>query len=387
MLIRHPGLLTTLIATILVSMAADARAASSGPELGAVVDITWGSSRSDIDRTVESMRAAGVRWVRASLNWRELEPRAAGGLDQTRLAERDYAIQRARAAGLEVLMPIADGVPYWASGDPSKFRDAAGEHYNPMWRPARAKDYGAFVGAMVRRYRPMGVHTYEIWNEPNVSRFWPSGPDARQYAQLLAAAYPAVKAADPQAVVLTGGLSKSDYAFVSDLYAAGARRYFDAVAIHPYTGNVDPLSCWKQAGTTKLAFDAFCGIEEVRNTMVANGDSAKSIWLTEFGWSTTRGPYGVTEATQATFLVAALNQLKQYPYVRAAFWYNGRDTASNPDVYDDNLGVLRSDFTPKPAYAALANWASLRLAGVSKTVARARSKPKSKQWLGLAAAN
>ena len=386
MLIRRSGLLSTLLATILVSMAADARATATGPELGAVVDITWGRSRSDIDRTVASMRAAGVQWVRASLNWRELEPRARA-LDKTRLAERDYAIRRARAAGLKVLMPIADGVPYWASADPKKFRDAAGEHWDPMWRPARAKDYARFAAAMARRYRRMGVHTYEIWNEPNVKRFWPSGPDARQYAKLLAAAYPAIKAVDRQAVVLTGGLSKNDYPFLRELYAAGARRHFDAIAIHPYTGNVDPVSCWNEAGTSKRAVDAFCGIEEVRNTMVANGDAAKSIWLTEFGWSTTTGPFGVSEASQATFLLAALDRLERYPYVRAAFVYNGRDIAANPGVYDDNLGLQHVDFTPKPAYAALADWASRRRAGVSKILARARSQANSTRRLGLATVN
>jgi hypothetical protein len=371
---------------MLLAMAGNAQAATAGPELGAVVDITWGRSRPEIDRTIKVMRAAGVQWVRASLNWGELEP-TKGVLDEARLADRDYAIRQARAAGLAVLMPIADGVPYWASADPAKYRDGAGEHWNTMWRPARAADYGAFVAQMVRRYRTLGVHTYEIWNEPNTTRFWPSGPNAREYAQLLAAAYPAVKAADPQAVVLTGGLSKNDYVYLRALYAAGAKPYFDAVAVHPYTGVADPTSCWKQAGTTKPAIDAFCGIEEVRAAMVASGDAAKSIWLTEFGWSTSTGDYGVSKATQAAFLVAALDHLKLYPYVRAAFWYNGRDTGDDPAGYDDNLGLLNVDFTQKPAYAALASWASRRLAGVSKSVALLRSRAKNVRRAVPVAAN
>jgi len=116
----------------------------------------------------------------------------------------------------------------------------------------------------------------------------------------------------------------------------------------------------ERGGTTKLAKDAFCGIGEVYNTMVANGDSAKRIWLTEFGWSTTTGAYGVTEATQADYLTKALDTLRtSYPYVQTAFWYNFRNTywlADAPADYEANLGLLRVDFTPKPAYAALSTW-------------------------------
>ncbi len=116
----------------------------------------------------------------------------------------------------------------------------------------------------------------------------------------------------------------------------------------------------ERGGTTKLAKDAFCGIGEVYNTMVANGDSAKRIWLTEFGWSTTTGAYGVTETTQADYLTKALATLRtSYPYVQTAFWYNFRNTYWLADAtadYEANLGLLRVDFTPKPAYAALSTW-------------------------------
>jgi len=68
------------------------------------------------------------------------------------------------------------------------------------------------------------------------------------YTMLLAAAYPAVKVADPTAIVVLGGLSKNDYDYLAQLYAAGARGYFDTVAVHPYTGSVDPTWCWNEGG-------------------------------------------------------------------------------------------------------------------------------------------
>lgn len=41
----------------------------------------------------------------------------------------------------------------------------------------------------------MGVHAYEVWNEPNIVNFWAPGPDPARYTQLLKLAYPAITAA------------------------------------------------------------------------------------------------------------------------------------------------------------------------------------------------
>jgi hypothetical protein len=156
--------------------------------------------------------------------------------------------------------------------------------------------------------------------------------------------------------VVLGGLSKNDWSYLQGLYDAGARPYFDVVAVHPYTGAVDPTWCWNEAGTTRYAMNAFCGIEEVEATMAANGDGAKPIWLTEFGWSTAATTYGVSEATQADYLSKALTKLATYPYVSVALWYNFRNTwwsHDDPGDLDADYGLLRTDFSKKPAYATL----------------------------------
>ena len=45
-----------------------------------------------------------------------------------------------------------------------------------------------------------------------------------------------------------GGLSRNDYGFLKAMYAAGAKGYFDAAAVHPYTNKVDPTTCWNDSG-------------------------------------------------------------------------------------------------------------------------------------------
>ncbi len=354
------ALTAVMVALSLPVMSPPPAAALTKTDIGVVPDLTWGISRTDMDRTVSAMSAAGVKWVRMNIGWNAVEPSGKGALNTGWLADIDAAVAKARAAGIEVLMPFSDGVPYWASADPNKYTDASGQHWNKTWKPTNMADYADFVRTMVNRYKAMGVHAYEVWNEPNLGRFWPSGPNAAEYVQMLKAAYPVIKGADPNATVVLGGLSKNDWAYLGQLYAAGARGYFDVASVHPYTGSVDPTMCWNQAGTTKKAKDAFCGIEEVRNTMVANGDSAKSIWLTEFGWSTTTAQYGVSELAQADYLTKALAKLESYPYVTKAFWYNFRNNYWQKDDGGDleaTFGLLRTDFTQKPAYTALKAYA------------------------------
>ena len=330
--------------------------------VGAVTDLTWGVSRPNIDRTVGLLKANGVRWVRLNVSWKGVQPDGPTKYNTGWLAELDYAVRAARTAGLQVLMPVADGVPYWASADPAKTTVAGKRTWNHMWRPASMPAFGTFVGFVARRYVPMGVRTFEIWNEPNHPAFWPSGVRAEDYLPMLKAGYTAVKRVDPTLTVLHGGLSKSDAPYLQALYRAGGRSFFDVANIHPYTGSVSPTVCWKDA-SGKLAKDAFCGIKAVRDVMVANGDSAKKLWLTEFGWSTTTSTYGVTEAQQASYLTQAYQQLKTMPYVSHAFWYGFRNTYwlhDAPHDYEANHGLLRTDFRPKPALRALAAIATAR---------------------------
>lgn len=81
------------------------------------------------------MSTAGIRWVRANISWSGGEPDVKGQLNQGWLAEIDYAVTKATAAGMQVLMPIADGVPYWVSADPARYQDTSGRHWNSTGDP------------------------------------------------------------------------------------------------------------------------------------------------------------------------------------------------------------------------------------------------------------
>ncbi|HET6695732.1 MAG TPA: cellulase family glycosylhydrolase [Gaiellaceae bacterium] len=333
---------------------------SQAAEVGVVGDVTWGQPRADVDREIELLRRAGVRWIRANVNWAGLEPDRKGEINEWLLAEYDYAIDRAQEAGLQVLMPIADGVPYWASADPARYVDGGG---TPRWevnyRPQRMSDYGDFVRFVVGHFAPKGVLTYMIWNEPNHPRFWPSGPDASAYVPMLRAGYNAVKAASPEATVLLGGLSKSDFYYLEAVYRAGGGDYFDAVAVQPYTYGVGPTDLWNGVhdweDPDRISINAFPAIQEVRRSMVAFGDGEKDVWLTEFGYSTTTQDGGVSAATQAEFLAKAYRYVERFPWVQALFWYAARNSPfyEDRDEYEARFGLATTSWGLKQSYWAL----------------------------------
>jgi polysaccharide biosynthesis protein PslG len=365
---RAAGSLLVAMIVGAATLFAGVPAAAAAPEVGVMGTITWGQSRAEIDREVAMLRAAGVRWVRANLGWRYVEPRRRR-IDRRALAQWDYAIDRARDAGLRVLMPIAE-VPYWASADPNKRSGRGGSRWNGWYRPKRMSDFGRFVRFAVGHFAKRGVRAYEIWNEPNYDRFWPSGPNPGAYARMLKAGYRGAKRADRGVTVLLGGLALNDYPFLAGVYRAGGRRYFDGVAVHPYTYGVDPTKQWKGSGAdgyrNRISRNAFPAIVEIRRTMARRGDRRKKVWITEFGYSTTSQRGGVTAEQQARYLTQAYRYAQRFRWVHSMFWYQSRNSPflGDRDTFDAQFGLMSIRWRPKPSYDALRRYTA-ELAGPS----------------------
>jgi hypothetical protein len=244
------------------------------------------------------------------------------------------------------------GVVFVLVGDPSG-----------GFTPPTPSDFASWAGQFAGQMASVGgAAAYEVWNEEDDSLFWSGTPDAAQYAAIARAAYPAIKTADPGAKVLLGPLTGNNYDFLQQLYANGIAGSFDAVSVH--TDNaclVDPPSSYYRDNGNVARF-TFLGFRTVHDVMVAHGDGAKPIWMTELGWTTTtstcaRGMWagqklsGVTEAQQAANLKEAYHCLAGYPYVEAGLWFTLKDTNGNGDELD-HYGLQRIDAGHKPSWEA-----------------------------------
>jgi hypothetical protein len=206
------------------------------------------------------------------------------------------------------------------------------------------------------------VAAWEIWNEEDSAAWWSGGPDPAAYAQLLKATYPVVKAADPNATVVLGGLVGNDYPFLEGVYQAGGKGYFDAVGVHTDTAcNVLSPYDFLRGPDNRMIVDSFLAYREVHATMLANGDD-KPIWMTETSWRTTKAtcpegafkgqkPEGVTPGQQATYLRQAYHCLAQDPYVQVALWFPLQDE------HGLLSGLVRGTGIRKPSFGAMRSYA------------------------------
>jgi hypothetical protein len=297
------------------------------------------------DADQKSMAAAiaqsGSRWARLDVAWATLQPTGPGSYDLGwGVPMVDRAVANATDAGLDVLLTL-----YWA---PEWATVGTGKAAHPD--PAAYARAAQWVAA---RYKGK-VKAIEVWNEQNGARFWnPADPVA--YTRLLQAAYPAIKAGNPDALVVMGGLEYSDTAFLQQMYDAGVKGSYDVNAFHPYPAIADqsPLAPWDGTKWTVANMKTYMDV------MARNGDTTP-VWLTELGWSTHTNwtgvenwNRGVSDAVQADYLTQMYTLVNsQYPQVTALFWYTVRDTALG-NVQQDHYGLVRTDWSRKPAFAAL----------------------------------
>jgi hypothetical protein len=288
------------------------------------------------------IRGAGAGIIRQPFAWADFE-RSPAPFDE-------FVAATARE-GLRVLPMVLGPQP---GGAP------AGQ--GAMEPPRSIAAYAAFATALVKRYGPDGsfwrthpdvprvpIHSWQIWNEPNIPAFWGGKPDPAAYAALLETASGAIRKADPNAEIVAAGLPFSKLGpaaprFLEGVYAAGAKGAFDTVAVHAYAPTPDAVVARARS---------------VRRVMAAHGDNAK-LWITEFGWGTggKPGPLTVSKEQQARYIAQTLRDVrtqKQALGLRGAIVFQWRDPKPFPgrrEIWPYYAGLLEADGTPKPSLKA-----------------------------------
>lgn len=295
----------------------------------------------DAERDIAGAASAGFGAVRLPVEWSEIEPER-GQLDWSAL---DSEVNAAASRGLAIL-GVLTWAPTWAV--PPEYALTG----HPA--PANSTDFAQFASATAERYRDR-ITAWEIWNEPNVAASFGPSADPRRYCAMLTDASRAIRVAAPASLIIAGPTSPavdsvndlSPATFVDALYQCGDAP-FDAVAMHPYSTPdllSEPASAWASANE----------IARVREVMDRHGDSAKQIWFSEFGAPTSASSPGVDEQRQAQILVDGITALRQLDYAGPIFVFDYRDSMTGSDIPDYNYGLVRSDYSPKPALAAVEN--------------------------------
>jgi hypothetical protein len=301
------------------------------------------------------MARGGVSSYRLPVNWGIVQPQATSAFDWGALDPVIETMSRSRVR----VLPFVYGTTGGLSLGPTSL---------PIQSSEQRRAWAGFLRAAIGRYGKSGtfwrenpdlpklpIRTWQIWNEANF--FYFTEPVvAADYFKLLKASHRVIKQEDADAKVMMAGLygsppndprrSMKSWQFLAKLYKLGAKKYFDSVALHPYSPN-----------TTQLRLI----IEKVRSTMNRYGGKRTPIDITEVGWgSDSRTGFGKGSTKgQAKQLTSAYNFMtknRKKMGIRSAYWFAWQDVPRTIDTcnfcYSTGLFYAGSDLRPKPAWRA-----------------------------------
>ncbi|MGZ6005419.1 MAG: hypothetical protein ACXWLH_04680 [Candidatus Saccharimonadales bacterium] len=263
------------------------------------------------------MAFLGFGWVRTTVgvsDYSNLNP-----------SNFDYELSQAKRTNIKVMVVITYA-----------YNDCSGGKCAPNDPGAWAHYAGQLVAHWKAAY-PGVVDAVEVWNEANNPFFWnPVDPVA--YTDLLKRTYLEIKAADPKVIVVASGTApgsgnksadstsnpNNPATFYKQIYAAGAKGYFDVAANHPYDTS---------SSTANQTSSGLRNTFWIRKVMVSNGEQAKQIWSTEAGLvSCLNGPNPadapMTEAERGQRLKDDLND----------FWHGIHDPNDGHTIGQSAIG-------------------------------------------------
>jgi hypothetical protein len=317
---------------------------------------------------VDALRDSGAGWTRWRIDWDDVEPLEPqpGRPPSYRWQWNDGRLRNVAAgAGVRLLINVADA-PTWAASEP------CAQIY-----PDRLDEYARFLTDLVNHYKgpPYFVRHWELFNEPDydgsrgcTKGYAAWGNEPIRYVQMLQVAYPAIKAADPEATVILGGLAYDAFVetdgvflryFIDGVIENGGVQYLDALNIHYFTWSrwewerwtpENPPTCGIVDDGVGTPYDAY-GVDVIAklnhfgNRMFICHGVQKPIWLTELGrpdypwnpdWLIGQARYAIQGHVRA--LSVGVEQVT---------WY----ALSTPSE-QFGFQLLTDDWTPKPSFYA-----------------------------------
>lgn len=323
-----------------------------------------------VEQSLDMIAEAGFGWIRQEFAWEDLEIHRNGWYVDLRnndirdaWAKYDRIVDLAEARNIQIIARLSTP-PTWSR--------AEGDAIGTKAPPTDLEKYGDYVEAVVRRYQGR-IRYFQIWNEPNCCEEWGVNTvSPEEYTELLKIAASRARVVDPNVVILTAPLAPNivlqptspqpgvpptfnDFLFLQRMYDAGAKDYFDVLAVQDY-------GLWSGPEDRRMRPRVinYARPEYIRDLMIQNGDGQKAIWASEIGWNSTREgiypDYGYTpEELRGEYLATAFErQQKEWHWMGVTtVWFFKRPDESEANQAQYYFQLVRSDFTPLPAWERL----------------------------------
>ncbi|MBN1396221.1 MAG: hypothetical protein JW959_14455 [Pirellulales bacterium] len=303
-----------------ISIGVLARLKAPTPETSPVacdVGMAWSYPEEKMRAAANLCTLAGLNWVRDRCRWKELEP------ERAKFAERgryDESAEAQTAAGLKVLQVNHNAPPWtWSEGHRGRF-------------PADLRDAYKFYRHVAERWRGT-VPAIEPWNEADAWDF--GNHTGSEIATMQKASYLGLKAGNPKVIAAQNAFCANRCpTTLGDFHANRAWPYFDTFNYHTY----DPFFNYPGMGAAFRAVSA-----------------GRPMWLTEVNKPV---PIDVNDKYHEPSRENLRVQAERVIVIYVLSFHEGADMTFYfylPDFGNDlQFGLLRSDFTPRPGYLALA---------------------------------
>jgi hypothetical protein len=283
-------------------------------------------------------------WRDTHADWSILEPNKG----EWHFKKLDSHIALAQQHGVEIML-ILKSTPTWASARPTETGCCYPLPWTSKGNIAEARnieDWRTYIRTVATRYKGR-VHYYELWNEPNVKRFY-SGT-VEQLVLLNRAAYQVLKEVDPSITVISSAMSPdgNHLRYFEDYLVQGGGNYADVIGYHFYVAPQSPEAMLSL-------------IQQVQALMVKYKIDGKPLWNTETGWKIINRDRNINDeewagnslsSVDASAYIARSYILSWAAGVERLYWYAWGHRSMGLTEYNAR--------TPKPvatAYTEVENW-------------------------------
>jgi hypothetical protein len=286
---------------------------------------------------------AGIDWYRVMVNWRVTEY-ADNQYSWNASGDLTGALNAARAKGVKLSLCVYDS-PTWARSDTRKVLSytpqKVAEFIIALLQYCQASAPGAVVAVELENENPTGV---EWVTTIAVTSGTAQRDPSRYYANQLKTVYQTVKAAYPNMLVVMDAIWGGAYHHLDELYQLGCKEYFDRINVHYYTEDYMPGV--RIVPTDKATVWHFpTTMWYLKYLAEQNGDPAKLIWCTEFGWRREN------ETTKADWIQHVLDTCHWSGFVDWTAMYVGMSRSGTTPLSrnpDDRMGLIYTNSNTTP---------------------------------------
>jgi len=324
------------------AQAAPARSATQTPAARALfqlgVGIHIGQNKNPLEATDAALTEGGFTSFRDEVFWHRLETKQGVLEYPDSLRDLDQLVTRTAQRGVRPLLILTYG---------NRFYDGGGQ----LSSEEGIKAFSRYVRFVVKHFKGR-VDQFEVWNEWNIgSGGTPAQRSARygspeNYARVLRAAFAAVKAENPQALVIGGAFAGYDYKWIEAFRRAGGFDSLDGFSSHPY------VFAEGKGGTPESALRH---LDELKTLVdrLAPGRNVR-IYVTELGWPVHTGANGVSEQVAAEYLQRFMQLASSRPWIAGVWWYDLFDDGEDALNKEHRFGLISQAGVKRPAFQALA---------------------------------